>query len=815
MAEAYSTTGDYGIRTLYEPENANVDIVFIHGLTGNRETTWSFKPTKQFWPQNLLPKDLPTARITTFGYDADIIGALKIAGSNTIRDHGKALAHELAVWRKRTKSNRRPLIFVAHSLGGLVTEQALLISRGAAQQYYKDIFESTVAIAFMGTPHFGSNKAAWAVPLTRLANVLRTANKEIMQVLAPGSEMLANLQQEFHSMLEDYRQNHGKTLKIFCFYEEVEVTGVGKIVPDHSAILSSYQNRSIHAERVVHPFDWAHQLGAQAPRPLPAPLTRDLFSGLKARAQKNTQVPHLSPKGGAVISNLTASRDININHITTIRPLAQSLYHSCFNSSDIFNQARNDLGLLVSVLDVTQKYISDRQSNDAQSPELDRALASCYEVLTDLSRMKEHFDSVGYQAQTTWERMGWSTDELAEMRARLSICIQTLNLLATTEKRYSEANIQRILEGIFEEIRSGKRDGSAVSSFMGDTVAMTEKEKWREIRKELQTVGITSEMFSRHIEFIKGTIATAVHEGALGDSALGNIYTELQHNSDSKPFPASASRKRPSTKKKASLTRLEASEQMKQKELNDSRQNRVQLEEVLGADRKRPSRIARMLYAVSHDVSDLYQAIDSSNSFNVQRLVEKGADVRKGLDFAIRGRNVAMVKHLVVYFGGHSAAIKEAFELAAEMAHRDMARAILEHMDDAGKTHAMMHSAEFGYSWTVRIFKEFGKGPNTYLNGTTALILAAEYGYVNYAEVLLKNGADVNLQTGKYLSYTTAFGAAMKNSSPSLRFKMAKLFISYGIDVHGGNGSQSPLTMAQALGQQNIIKLLKKAGATY
>jgi len=49
--------------------------------------------------------------------------------------------------------------------------------------------------------------------------------------------------------------------------------------------------------------------------------------------------------------------------------------------------------------------------------------------------MKEHFDSVGYQAQTTWERIGWGADELAEMRARISICIQTLNLLATTEKK--------------------------------------------------------------------------------------------------------------------------------------------------------------------------------------------------------------------------------------------------------------------------------------------------------------------------------------------------------------------------------------------
>ena len=127
------------------------------------------------------------------------------------------------------QQNQRPLIFVAHSLGGLVVEQALLISRGAAQQHLKQILTFTTAIAFMGTPHIGSTIADWATPLTRLGNVLRRANKDIVKVLQPGSEMLANLQQEFHTMLEDYRRNHNKSIEIFCFFEDLPVTGIGKV----------------------------------------------------------------------------------------------------------------------------------------------------------------------------------------------------------------------------------------------------------------------------------------------------------------------------------------------------------------------------------------------------------------------------------------------------------------------------------------------------------------------------------------------------------------------------------------------------------
>lgn len=107
--------------------------------------------------------------------------------------------------------------------------KALLVSRGAAQQHLKDVLNSTIAIAFMGTPHMGSNKADWASPITWLSNVLRKTNTEIVRVLKPGSEMLANLQQEFHTMLDDRGRNEGRFIDIFCFYEEIAVLGIGEV----------------------------------------------------------------------------------------------------------------------------------------------------------------------------------------------------------------------------------------------------------------------------------------------------------------------------------------------------------------------------------------------------------------------------------------------------------------------------------------------------------------------------------------------------------------------------------------------------------
>lgn len=112
----------------------------MHGLTGNRKTTWTHKATKTFWPEKLLPTDLPKARILSFGYNAGVVGVL--ASANTLRDHGNDLAAELSNtrerddtvspalhldrWKRLTLQNNRPIIFVVHSLGGLVIEQVSL-----------------------------------------------------------------------------------------------------------------------------------------------------------------------------------------------------------------------------------------------------------------------------------------------------------------------------------------------------------------------------------------------------------------------------------------------------------------------------------------------------------------------------------------------------------------------------------------------------------------------------------------------------------------------------------------------------------------
>jgi protein SERAC1 len=76
--------------------------VFVHGLGGDRMKTWT--DDQVFWPKDLLPVDIPEARILTFGYDANIVHFWGMPSQNRIDNHADELVASLVGLRDRTKT---------------------------------------------------------------------------------------------------------------------------------------------------------------------------------------------------------------------------------------------------------------------------------------------------------------------------------------------------------------------------------------------------------------------------------------------------------------------------------------------------------------------------------------------------------------------------------------------------------------------------------------------------------------------------------------------------------------------------------------
>ena len=89
-------------------------------MNGDPFETWKDQDSGVFWPQELLPAELPGARVMSFGYNADIHNNTSVAG---IRGNAKNLLHILQQKREKIGSTN-PIVFLAHSLGGLIVKQA-------------------------------------------------------------------------------------------------------------------------------------------------------------------------------------------------------------------------------------------------------------------------------------------------------------------------------------------------------------------------------------------------------------------------------------------------------------------------------------------------------------------------------------------------------------------------------------------------------------------------------------------------------------------------------------------------------------------
>ncbi|KAJ2900038.1 hypothetical protein MKZ38_002691 [Zalerion maritima] len=238
-----------GCNVLYSSASSDyapiADIVFVHGLTGDAQETWTFHQGKGrcFWPEDLLMNEPYPLRVITFGYNADVARWLQPAGKNGLEDHGNDLLRDLTNLRSDTNESRtRPIVFIGHSLGGLVIEKALLTSRqlehSSNNHNSKLIFASTRFVSLLSTPHRGSSKANIAYLIALLLRPFKGINLGILQTLKVKSGLeFTWLQTYVNAINARAKQPNPVTLQFY--YEDTGFPIIGKIVARYSAVLDA------------------------------------------------------------------------------------------------------------------------------------------------------------------------------------------------------------------------------------------------------------------------------------------------------------------------------------------------------------------------------------------------------------------------------------------------------------------------------------------------------------------------------------------------------------------------------------------------
>lgn len=130
-------------------------IVFVHGLGGDPYATWRSDGDETFWPR-WLGQDIADVEVYSLGYDAS--PSAWSGSAMSLPDRGASVLAILVADRLDTK----PLIFICHSLGGLVVKQLLRMAIDVPGTPEGRILEQTKGVIFLGTPNSGSDLANWA-----------------------------------------------------------------------------------------------------------------------------------------------------------------------------------------------------------------------------------------------------------------------------------------------------------------------------------------------------------------------------------------------------------------------------------------------------------------------------------------------------------------------------------------------------------------------------------------------------------------------------------------------------------------------------
>ncbi|XVF64001.1 hypothetical protein PTKIN_Ptkin09bG0132100 [Pterospermum kingtungense] len=201
-----------------------MDIVFVHGLRGGPYKTWRIAEDKAstksglvekideeagklgtFWPGEWLSADFPHARLFSLKYKTNL--TQWSGASLPLQEVSSVLLRKLVA----AGIGNQPVVFVTHSMGGLVVKQMLY---KAKEENMDNLVNNTIGVVFYSCPHFGSKLAdmPW-----RMGLVLRPA--PTIGELRSGSPRLVQLN-------DFLRRLHKKQMLQVLSFCETKVTPI-------------------------------------------------------------------------------------------------------------------------------------------------------------------------------------------------------------------------------------------------------------------------------------------------------------------------------------------------------------------------------------------------------------------------------------------------------------------------------------------------------------------------------------------------------------------------------------------------------------
>ncbi|KAF3002783.1 hypothetical protein E8E15_001031, partial [Penicillium rubens] len=201
----------FGFTQLYAPDDNEpvvADIIAIAGLDGHAYGSWQGRGNLgRMWLRDFLSKDLPQCRTMIYGYNSK----LSSHGVDTILDYGRELMEEIKKIRNTKELQQRPLIFIAHSFGGIIVAHCLVRAIQTMEEDHPAItslHRATYGMVLFAIPHKG-------LVMDDIQQMLvgdkSHPRERLLQQISSKSDLLIHQLADFKNLIRDR--------KVVSFYE--------------------------------------------------------------------------------------------------------------------------------------------------------------------------------------------------------------------------------------------------------------------------------------------------------------------------------------------------------------------------------------------------------------------------------------------------------------------------------------------------------------------------------------------------------------------------------------------------------------------
>ena len=441
----------------------------------------------------------------------------------------------------------------------------------------------------------------------------------------------------------------------------------------------------------------------------------------------------------------------------------------------------------------------------------------CDKVLVDLQSLVQRFESLGTQSKRTWDRMKWGTEEIAEIRARLTSNTTLLTAFIGT----SQFSVETKLDRFIDEFRRGRREGSIVSLQTVDSLSADDRAVWRTIRKELEEIGISVAAFDANRNFILDWFVHAVEIGAFEEQNKHSV-DEDSNFGDEQESRSNDEQGSEETRRPIEHTDFQTLERSGEDEglgwplsskpnldvkKNVPKRGPKTLDDIVTSTRTAPNsrthvpRVTALLAGSSRPRRRLLKAIDTMDVFEVLKILKDEISFHL-LDLETLGRALWSATDRLA---GH-----QSFDIVRILVENG---AQVNYISDSRPFRTpLQNSTARGDIDIVRVLVENGANVNveSVHPERSPLQNSIVFGHINTVRLLVEHGAEVNPKRYEVLGRTPLQNSVVRGDINIVRF-----LVEHGADVNCeiDNFGRTPLQNSVARGDIDIVRLLVENGA--